>query len=79
MKIFVEDVDFSQNLAVDCRPNRKKVVEYTKRWTPLNGWMGTCQGLYVQTRVVSEALLPIGIHAKRVKNRNKIGAFSKKH
>ena len=35
LKIFVVDVDFSQNLVVDCRPNSKKVVESTKRWTPL--------------------------------------------
>ena len=34
MKTFVVDVDFGQILVVDCRPNSKKVVESTKRWTP---------------------------------------------
>ena len=34
LKIFAVDVDFSQNLVVDFRPNRKKVVESTKCQTP---------------------------------------------
>ena len=33
-KIFLVDVDFVENFVVECRPNSKKVVDSTKRWTP---------------------------------------------
>ena len=52
----------------------QKIVKFDQKWSNLGKSLKIAQ-----IRVVTEALLQLGALAKRVKNRSKIGAFSKKH